>query len=167
MKLLLIALLLWAVNAQAATTDTTIRLQPVSIGAEWTGANGYAFALTCFSPKSGGVSCIRFPNGANIYAIQFQTSSKLGTEMLWNLTFAQNGGGQFGSPPEDEKVLVATHHVPGDSSTVVRDITLPGVFRVPAGGYVYVRGFGVATGTPDAEMQATVWVLEGTVNFRQ
>ena len=63
---------------QAQTTTPAVQLVPVSLGAEWTGANGFLFATTCFSPKSGGLSCVYFPNGAKIHGFSFLTSSKKG-----------------------------------------------------------------------------------------
>lgn len=158
MKTIILGLILLASTAFAGQAQTTtLQLVPVSIGAEWTGANGYAFATTCFSPKSGGLSCVHFPNGAKIHGFSFLASSKKGAELLWDLTWSPSGLGQYGS--ESEYVLQLIHLAPG-VLTVARDVMFPqgSYFTVPAGSYVYVRGQGALTSTPDGEAQVTIWI---------
>ena len=100
MKTIILGLMLLASSAfagQAQTTTPAVQLVPVSLGAEWNNANGFLFATTCFSPKSGGLSCLQFPNGAKIHGFSFLASSKKGAELLYDLTWSPTGLGQYGS----------------------------------------------------------------------
>lgn len=152
-----------AFAGQAQTTSTPIQIIPVSLGAEWNNTNGFLFATTCFSPKFGGLSCVYFPNGGKLHGFSFLSSSKKGAELLWDLTWSPRGLGQYGSEPE--QVLQLNHHAP-NVFTVYRDVTFAQgyYFNIPAGSYIYIRGQGPLTSTPDGEAQVTLWIESVPVN---
>lgn len=141
-----VAIRFWLIMLLVLLPTTTLAQQegglfPLPLAAEW--AWGSPIAGACGSPTVNGFACIRFPAGARIWGIAWQSSVKIGPhEVLFHLVMSPQPSQLNGT------ALLSTHQVSDVPNSVARTVILPSPIIVPAGWYVWI--YAIGTGPPHA-----------------
>lgn len=159
--LALLSACLLAAGASAQTLPAGIAwataAAPASFGAQWSWApQGIVFASAAKAPHAGGLHAVRWPEGAVVLEIAWQSSVKVAGEVLYHLVASPTGSG---INEQGRVILLSTHHIGEGPTMLVKRVAPPKPIPIPKGWvtWVYGEGSGEAHGAP-AEVQFTFYV---------
>ena len=136
---------------------------PANFGAQWSwAAEGIVFAPAARAPHAGGLPAVRWPEGAVVLEIAWQSSVKVAGEVLYHLVASPTGSG-INEP--GRVILLSTHHVGEGPTMLVKRVAPSKPIPIPKGWvtWVYGEGSGAPHGAP-AEVQFTFYT-RGRANW--